>query len=135
MIPEAEISHNYPPPKICEKHYTVGQLTEEKIFPDCQVLVSGNSTGSGKSEGAEYFLRLIHNLPLATGKSGIAHIKSGKGPQQAGDSTKNLKETYQTNRHYTPMYDMLTYVITTAGLISKFQARQFYKTQGRRALV
>jgi hypothetical protein len=134
MIPEAEIGRNYFP-KIYEKDYTVRQLSEKKLFPDCQVLVSGNSTRCGKSKGAEYFLRIIQNLPLATGESGIAYIKSGMGQQQAGDSAKNLKETNQTNGHCKPMYDTLTYVITTTGSISKFQAGQFYMTQGRRSLV
>jgi hypothetical protein len=134
MIPEAEISRNYFP-KIYENDFTVGKLSEKKLFPDCQVLFSDNSTGCGKSKGAEYFLRIIQNLLLATGKSGIANIKSGMGQQQAGDSAKKLKVTHQTKGHCTPMCDTLTYVLTTTGSISKFQAGQFHMIQGRRALV
>lgn len=135
MIPEAEVSRNYFEPKIIENDYTIGQLTEQKLFPGSQVLVSGNSIGYGKSKGAEYLLRLIQNLPLATGKSGIRNIKSGKSQERAKDSVKNLKVPYQTNGHCTPMYNTLTYVITATGSISKFQAGEFCRTQGRRALV
>ena len=134
MIPEAEISRNYFP-KIYEKDYTVGKLSEKKLFPDCQVLFSGNSTGCGKSKGAEYFLRIIQNLLLATGEPGIANIKSGMGQQQAGDSAKNLKITYSGNGHCIPEYDIPMYFTTTTGSNSKFHAGQFRIIKRRQALV
>ncbi len=134
MIPEAEISRNYFP-KIYEKDYTVGKLSEKKLFTDCQVLFSGNSTGCGKSKGAEYFLRIIQNLLLTTGEPGVANIKSGMGQQQAGDSAKKLKVTHQTNGHCTPMCDTPMYFTTTTGSNSKFHAGQFRIIKRRRALV
>jgi hypothetical protein len=134
MIPEAEISRNYYL-KIYQKDYTFGKLSEQKLFPDCQVLVSGNSKRWRKSIGTAKFPRIIQKLPPSAGKAGNACITSGKGQQKAEDREKTLKLTYQTDGHCMPMYNTLTYVITTAGLISKFQARQFYKTQGRLALV
>lgn len=135
MIPDAEITRNYFPPINNEKGWTIGKISGQKLFPGCQIMVSGNSTGREKSKCAENLLRIIHNVPLAAGQAGTANIKFGKVQRQPKDSVKILEVTYPAKGQCTPEYDTLTYFSPSTGSNSKFQAGQFHIIYGRRTRV
>jgi type I restriction enzyme R subunit len=110
VLTEADTCRLYVLPKLYAAGWTDDQISEQRIFTDGRIVVTGTKVKRRPQKRADYLLRYVRDFPIAVVEAKTVYGNPADGLQQAKEYAQilGLKFAYATNGQGIIEHDFLT---------------------------